>query len=43
MKDHDFEVSDASFEDENRVKEFLGFKSDKEAFIKILLKQKQLF
>jgi 8-oxo-dGTP pyrophosphatase MutT (NUDIX family) len=43
VKDHDFEVSDASFEDENRVKEFLGFKSDKEAFIKILLKQKQLF
>jgi len=41
-KNHDFEVSEAKFVDEKEVETILGFKSDNEAFIKILLLQKQL-
>ena len=42
VKDHDLEVSEATFVNEEEVKKILGFKSDNEAFIKILLKQKGL-
>ncbi|MBI4004759.1 NUDIX domain-containing protein [Candidatus Roizmanbacteria bacterium] len=35
-KDHDWEVSDAKFVNEDEVKNTLSFKSDKEAFEKIL-------
>jgi 8-oxo-dGTP pyrophosphatase MutT (NUDIX family) len=43
VKEHDFEVSDATFVSEDEVEKMLGFRSDNEAFIKILLLQKQLF
>ena len=38
VKDHDLEVSDALFEDKKNILKLLGFKSDKEAFNKILKK-----
>ncbi|MFH1827265.1 MAG: NUDIX domain-containing protein [bacterium] len=40
VKDHDHEVSDASFEDEKNVRKFLSFESDKKAFKEMLRKQK---
>jgi len=39
-KDHDHEVSDATFEDEKAVRKFLSFESDKNAFKEMLKKQK---
>ena len=39
-KDHDHEVSDATFEEEKDVKKFLSFESDKNAFEEMLHKQK---
>ena len=40
VKDHDHEVSDASFENEEEVKKLLIFESDNKAFDEMLLKQK---
>jgi 8-oxo-dGTP pyrophosphatase MutT (NUDIX family) len=40
VKDHDHEVSDASFEDVKDVREFLSFDSDKKAFEHMLKIQK---
>ena len=39
VKDHDHEVSDATFEDEDEIKQLLSFESDKKAFDEILNKQ----
>src|SRR3990167_10225747 len=40
VKDHDHEVSDASFENEEEVKKLLSFELDKKAFEVMLTKQK---
>ncbi|MEK6951937.1 MAG: NUDIX domain-containing protein [Nanoarchaeota archaeon] len=40
VKDHDHEVSDASFENEEEVKKLLSFESDIKAFDEMLSKQK---
>ncbi len=40
VKDHDHEVSDATFEDEDEIKQLLSFDSDKKAFAEMLTKQK---
>ena len=40
VKDHDHEVSDASFENEEEVKKLLSFESDNKAFDEMLSKQK---
>ena len=42
IKDHDHEVSDATFEDEKNVRKFISFESDKKAFEEMLTKQKHI-